>query len=261
MYLTTYLRTLSVLRYKQLLQWLPLRQAQDYTPFVVLCHPRSGSTLLHTYLNSHPAIISKGEKAMIDLRHHPEIIDENYIAQKIFCLQPSPIKAVGIKFFVNFVAQPEGNMLLSQLSNLPNLKVILLKRKNPLRIIVSSGIADKTGQMSAWTKSHKLAVADRRIHLSPEKCLNDLQTMEKEFEQSVKLLEGQEKISIYYEELASRQEATLRKVQQFLQVPPRKLFTLLRRQNPEPLSRLISNYAELADHLKENRWTNLLDEQ
>lgn len=261
MYLTTYLRTLSVLRYKQLLQWLPLRQTQDYTSFVVLCHPRSGSTLLHTYLNSHPAVISKGEEVISDLRQYPERIDINYLQQQVFHPQPMPVKAVGIKLFVNFVAQPKAKILIDQLNELPKLKVILLKRKNPLRIILSNKIAEKTGQMSAWIKAQDLAIEDRRIHLPPGECLALLDQMESEFIQAEQSLPRPERLTIYYEDLVSQREVTPGQIQHFLQVPHRHLFSLLRQQNPETFYELISNYEELSDSLKGSRWGHLLDEE
>ena len=249
MYLTTYLRTISVLRYKRLLHWLPLRKTRNYTPFVILCHPRSGSTLLHTYLNSHTAILSKGEKSVTDLQLYPERIDKNYLAHHIFSLQPKPIKAVGIKLFVSLAVQPKAKIIIDQLNEIPTLKVIQLKRKNPLRIILSNKIAEKTGQMSAWRKAQDLTIEDRRIHLPPVECLELLNQLEYEFDQAERLLATQERLTIYYEDLVDQKEETLDQVQQFLQVPVRNLISLLRRQNPEPLSVLISNYEELARHL------------
>ena len=261
MYLINYLRTLSVLHYKRILQRLPIVQQEHYIPFLILCHPRSGSTLLHTYLNSHPAIVSKGERVITDLRYHHQRIDQNYLTEKVFCPQPKQIKAVGAKFFVNLVAYPNGRVLIDHLNDIPNLKIILLNRRNLLRVILSNKIAEQTGQMSAWKKAHELSLESRSIYLDPKECLALLEKMEEEYDKARKSLDAKNHLTIFYEDLVSRKEATLYSIQKFLQVPPCKLLSLLRQQNPEPLCELISNYDDLAKSLKGSRWEYLLNEK
>ena len=115
--------------------------------------------------------------------------------------------------------------------------------------------------MSVWTKAQGLTIEDRRIHLPPEECLSQLDQMKSEFVRAEKLVTTSERLTIYYEDLVSRKEETLGQVQQFLQISPQNLFSLLRQQNPEPLHELIRNYDELAEGLSDSPWAELLHEQ
>lgn len=259
MLLPQYIYTLSVLRYKRLLRELPIKRQRHYVPFIILCHPRSGSTLLHTYLNSHPAIVSKGEKLIRDQRNRDGLPDSIYISKEVFDPQPTLIRAVGIKFFVDLVSYEGEQALVDELNRMEDLKIILLKRRNPLRMVLSDKIAQKTGQMSAWRSRHSLSLAERQVRLNPETCVSSLKSKAQQFTRAESAFISPQRLTVFYEDLVSQNTATLKRVQQFLEVPYRRLYTLLRQQNPEPLRELISNYDELERGLAGSEWAKFLE--
>lgn len=52
--LPTYFRTVSAIYLKRAANLIPAFKGRDYTAFAIVGRARTGSTLLHTYLNSHP---------------------------------------------------------------------------------------------------------------------------------------------------------------------------------------------------------------
>ena len=52
-------------------------------------------------------------------------------------------------------------------------------------------------------------------------------------------------LTLFYEDLVENREEVFRQVQEFLGVEPGPLEVALRKQNPEPLPELLSNYDEL----------------
>ncbi len=62
--------------------------------------------------------------------------------------------------------------------------------------------------------------------------------------------------TLFYEDLAEHQEEAFRQAQDFLGVEPGPLNVTLRKQNPEPLPELLSNYDELraAYRYSEHAW-------
>lgn len=258
MYITDYLKTIAILRYKKLLYQLPLPLHQDYTPFIILCHARTGSTLLHTYLNSHPAIVSLGEQAGKYIKN----VEAQDLPFKgtIFNVQPRPVKALGIKFFYRYAEYPRGKIWLQELLEMRSLKVIVLKRENILRPIISSQIARKTGALSYWTSKHHLATEDKKISIDTGACITQLKRMEEEQQRFEELLRNHQRLYLSYEELLSDKNRALKMVQQFLEVRPVSLFSLLRKQNPEPLSQLVVNFDELKDALKATPWKILTED-
>ncbi len=57
----TYFKLVWNARKKQLLNALPFYSYTGYTPFLIMGHPRTGTSLLHTYLNAHSGILSLNE--------------------------------------------------------------------------------------------------------------------------------------------------------------------------------------------------------
>ncbi|MDF9799827.1 LPS sulfotransferase NodH [Catalinimonas alkaloidigena] len=253
-----YLRTLSILRFKKSLQLLPLGRHREYTPFIILCHGRTGSTLLHTYLNSHPAIVSSGEYAGDYIKKAKGEMETHYFKNHIFNAHPKPIKAVGLKFFFRYSDYARGETCIRELREMSSLKVIVLSRKNMIRTVISSLIADKTGALSYWGDKHQLDTKDKRLYVDTDECIRELKKMEEERNRFDEIFQNHQRLYLSYEELLSEKGLTLNKVQRFLNVKPRILFTLLKKQNPEPLSQLIINFNELEKALNDTPWQSML---
>ncbi|MGD1892277.1 MAG: sulfotransferase [Cyclobacteriaceae bacterium] len=256
---TTYIRILKVLYYKHLLESLSIEKTRKYTPFIILCHPRSGSTLLHTYLNSHPNILSLGEYLGNKVRNSNETKAAELVDKKLFKLYSRNIQAVGVKFFFQYTAYPLGKDMISLLASRQSVLVVYLYRENLLRNLVSLKIAENTGQYTMWKKGQKMKVEKRKIYLSAEECKTQLMSMDEHSHYCRKLFKNHDLLPISYESLVSHPTTTLTRVQKFLKVKPYKLQSLLIRQNPEPLTKLILNYNEIKQALASTKWAKMLE--
>lgn len=253
-----YLSTIAILRFKRLLHLLPISRDKQYTPFVILCHARTGSTLLHTYLNSHPAIVSLGEYAGSYIKEAKGEMESCFFKNQVYTAYPKLIKAVGLKFFFKYRDYSRGEACIPELKEMSSLKVIILSRKNMIRTIISSLIADKTGALSYWSNKHQFDTKEKRIFVDPHECIRELERMEEERNRFDELFQNHQRFYLSYEELLSEKDLTLNKLQRFLNVKPYTLFTLLKKQNPEPLSQLIINFSELEKALDGTPWQPML---
>ena len=228
-----YLRVVARLYWKiaTIRFWKSGRSAH-YTRFVILTTPRTGSTLLHTYLNDHLRVISMGEK-----------VQRNSCAFT-WPLMPPNIRAVGFKFF--YVKEDVSTWKSEQqrLSIGRDVKFIWLRRRNILRQWVSLKISESSGQ---WTSDAK-ALAVKALHLSVPEFLsfaNELQAKDQWVQDELK---GKKHMMLYYEDMADNRNE-LRHVWEFLGVRPANVVTLLEKQNDRPLHELIPNFNHFAAEL------------
>jgi LPS sulfotransferase NodH len=165
-YYFQYLRTYLIIKRKQLLNKISLAKGYDYTAFVILCEPRSGSTLLHTYLNSHTQVLSYGEVLRMQLEKEPQSgVRDKLISDLVFKPHARQIKAVGLKLFYEYVDHPDYRDSFNQIVQRKDVKVIHLIRKNLLELYVSLKTAEQTNvwsttQTSANTIQIKVDVDD-----------------------------------------------------------------------------------------------------
>ena len=203
-----------------------------YQAFVILSTPRSGSTLLHTYLNSNLHIQSLGEQPWRDL--------ENTLVKDYFGPYPRMIRAVGFKVFYQFSIDKPYVALYNELKSRQGLKVIHLTRENKLAQYMSEELA---WQKRTWTKKgtaveDKLVIdltafdayLDKHVQLQAQ-CLKDFT--------------DKSLLSLSYESLIDDSEKVLRDIQEFLGVPSRKLFTVMEKQSTQPLFELVENVDEV----------------
>lgn len=249
------LRISCSIRWKQLLNSLPFFQHTRYRRFVILCHARTGSTLLHTYLNSHPHILSLGEFIGMDFSKKTGkqgLSTTEYIEKKGFRKYASRIQAAGFKVFYVYREMTPNREVLDWLENHPEVHIIHLRRENLLRTWVSLKKAEQT---QAWTKEEN----DRdRIHIDPAECLAALDKMKQEETTFRQLFTAHPCLEVTYEALTSDTDPTLTQVQQFLGVQPRKLLSVLEKQHPQPLKAMVENYRELEEKLNNTSWKQFL---
>lgn len=195
--------------------------------FVILCQPRTGSTLLHTYLNTHPNIMSYGE----GVRDGNELV----ILKKF----PRSIKSVGFKLFYEDLEKDIFKKIIDQ----PGIKIIHLSRNDLLRQFISLKRAQETevwSQEKDFTKSPESVI---RINIQEfKKFEKDSIQQRKEM---MNLFGQHEMLQISYEDLCLHPEEILDSVQRFLNTKPRKLFSLLKKQSSDNIELLVSNYQEL----------------
>src|SRR5690606_35781020 len=103
---------------------------------------RVGSTLLLSYLNSHPQVIVKDEIVRERRNDQPDKNILEYLAANVYSRYNRQIRAVGFKYF--YEHQEDEAALLEHLMSNREIKIIHLKRGNFLNAYVSNLIAAHT---------------------------------------------------------------------------------------------------------------------
>ena len=210
------------------------RKPYHYQKFAILCTARSGSTWLHTLLNSHPSILSEGE---IILTNHRS---GNPLAFKDLAFQAYPrlIKAVGLKVFYENPIYEEG--LRSVLTD-PHTKVILLSRESSLEQFVSLKLAEKSHE---WVYE---SAPSGRISIDIQEFEKYRQHLSKKHTHVLMQLKNKDVLEVTYEELHKEEEKTMTDIQHFLGVRPRRLYSLLRKQGDHNVANQIANWEDVRD--------------
>ena len=207
-------------------------RSAGYTRFIVLTTPRTGSTLLHTYLNDHMRVLSMGE----EVQKSPFAF--------IWPLMPGSIQAVGFKFFYLNAGGSIWSREQKRLSISPDVKIIWLRRRNTLRQWVSLKISENSGQ---WTSDAR-AVPVKPLRLNVPEFLSfagDLQAKDRWMQGE---LRGKKHMMLYYEDLVDNRNE-IRRVWEFIGVRPANVVTLLEKQNDRPLRGLIPDFDRFAAEL------------
>jgi len=245
-----YLRVFLTIKIKQALNALPFYKHTNYSIFLILSHPRTGSSLLHTYLNSHTQVLSLNEPLA-------QTTDKSLLLKKY----SKKIKAVGLKYFYEYMNDPINKQLFIDLLNEPNIHIIKVHRKNALRVYMSLRIAQKTQEWSR-TVSIKQSINNKKISLSPNECIEAFKQFEK-WELETQLILNEYTIPVFemdYEALVEQPNEMLFHIQKFLDVSKQQLFSLLKRQNVEPLKTLIENYEALKESFVGTAYEHFFEE-
>ncbi len=244
-----------------------------YQPFVILGTARTGSTLLWSYLNSHPEILCMrgifGSTGKINFGKYygvlpeecddPVIIEErnnnpvNFIKNHVFMHYDKPYKAVGFKYFYDHDRHLKDKNELTEYFDLnKDIKFIHLRRENLLAALYS----------------YKRALAQRRwmsaepgftIKIPIEECDQYFHTVSARQNYFDSLLLGRD-ILIGYEELINEPYTVLKSIQTFLGVNPLKLRTETIKNHEIPLTDAILNYSELREYFKNSKWKDYFNE-
>ena len=231
------------------------------TDFVILGHPRSGSTLLLNALREHPGLLVYGEV----FNDEPEARRDGYggtdevyetgadgasfLAHTIFRDRCDPeVLAVGFKLLYS---QSHGHGMRSAwdyLVDRTELRVIHLTRDSLLDAYVSLAEAEASGR---WhVELHEAVASGAPLHIDPEACLEFLDGVHASREWARRAFRAHEVFELSYEQLTAEFGATLHDVQAFLGLPPVPLPALLRKQGLRPLAARVSNLDEIVDMLR-----------
>lgn len=239
-----WIRTVLITRAKRYLTQLwPVKSLPDNS-FIILCRPRTGSTLLHTYLNSHPAIYSYGEL----LRRNQEKGVASTLDREVFKRHPPMIKAVGLKVFYTYLDLPDYRPTVFELAASTDIKVIHLKRKNALDEYIS---LQKAKASDRWSQTRMDQKNEKWHHVPDASDFLEFLRLRKFSDNRARyFFEDHQILDLYYEDLMEDRDRTLLEVQKFLGVKPRRLFSLLVKQG-DPSHTDVSNYEELATTYKD----------
>lgn len=226
----------------------------NYIPFIVLSRSRTGSNLLISFLDSHPNIYARDEVfGWLHGKTPRQALEEFY------CRQPPYIKAAGCKIFYYHPQDEDSGEIWKRLMDMRKLRVIHLKRDNILRTLLSRKIA---GRQDTWkdTQSESNLTKKKWVFFT----FNELkqgfeQTRHWEIEYQ-NLFSSHPMINISYEDLIRNPENEFKRITDFLFVSAWIPQTSLKKQNPEPASRLIVNYEELKNAFAGTKWERFFED-
>jgi LPS sulfotransferase NodH len=211
--------------------------------------------LLISFLNSHPSIRADGEVLnKLNGRHYTEILE------KVFSRQPYYIAARGFKIFYYHPIDIESAELWHDLREAVDLRVIHLKRRNILRTMISRKIALSQEVWRIPSVRGQHPAGKMAVSFTPTELEQGFMETKRWEEEGDEAFQGHPMVSIDYEDLVDSTDATFRKITDLLDVrfvPPK---TNLRKQNPERLRDLVTNYDELKSAFAASKWHVFFDE-
>jgi len=244
-------QTLKTLKYRALKSF----KYSGFRRFIVLSRSRTGSNLLISFLNSHPNISAEGEI-------FSELNGRNYkdVLATAFAAQSYQTRAKGFKIFYYHPQDDESGDLWVDLVNMENLYVIHLKRRNILRVLVSRKIAESQDLWEVTDSTVRDSHSEKCIRMTVEELASGFQQTNAWEKAGDDMFGERPLMTVYYEELVDRPETSYRKIADFLGVrfmPPQ---TSLKKQNPEKLCDLLTNYEELKNAFTGTEWQSFFEE-
>ena len=228
----------------------------DYQKFIIVSHARSGSNFLLNSLNSHPNIIAEHE---LFAAHNRDIgVNFQPTLDKLYGERPTTAHAVGCKVFYYHLNEDEWQ----KISEIPNIKVIHLKRKNRLSMIVSMKVAFKTNQWGITNESERIEAERKQVYLDYDYLRNSFEKIKSWEDETEKLFDSSQINNIFYEDLTKEYKQTINSLYDFLkvqQIPIEQIKSKHKKQNPEPLNQLIQNYDELKAKFINTPWEKYFD--
>jgi LPS sulfotransferase NodH len=220
--------------------WNRVTGHRNYRFFVVICHARTGSNLLYSYINAHPNVEMHGEIfKQLDGR------DIHQVFQTFSAFKPKSIHAAGFKMFYTHPEDGDPESLLRLIESKPDPLIIHLTRQNRLRTFISLKIAERTHVWGLKDHQSLIPVPEKMVYVDPrefEKFVLQLETHERNVLQRF----GTGKyLAFTYEELTTGPEKCLQQIFNKMNVsyiPPKTRF---RKSNPEPLHELIQNFEQI----------------
>jgi LPS sulfotransferase NodH len=232
------------------------------TRFVLLGHPRSGSTLLFTSLIEHPSLRIYGELFQDDsearreaygapeVMYRPEMDGATFLDERVFREDGNPeTLAVGFKLFYTQAREPFARTAWAYLLRQKDIRIVHLVRNEVLRSFASLCEAEASGE---WhVDEGQTPVSSSPVRIDPERCLAFLDAWYAHREWVRQAFSKHEMLELSYERhILPDFQLALRDVQSFLGIPPLTLPVVLRRQGTRPLEERISNYDEIRSLLK-----------
>lgn len=244
-----------------------LKGQPDYTKFIILGRPRTGSTLLRSLLNSHSKILVLGELFrkgthigwdMPGYGQNSRLLSlvtnapARFLQKEVFHSYPKGIAAVGFKMFYHHAETGPQKEIWPHLSGRKDIKIIHITRKNILKTHLSLVRALETGQ---WYASKKNALKDPGpVHLDCQSCREAFIKTEKEEMEFDRFFSGHPKIRVTYEDLTKDRHGEMVKIFNFLGVAYEDTAPSIVKQSGRPLDEMIENYHVLKKEFKNTRW-------
>lgn len=244
----------------------------EYTKFIILGRSRVGSNFLRGLLNSHSQVTVFGElfqnkeeigwalPGYYPSRKTRQLFHEapvDFLESKVFTAFPEHTGAVGFKIFYYHAQDEKWKPVWDYLREMPDLKVIHMKRHNILKTHLSRQRAVKTDR---WVNTNGRREPQRSISLDYEKCLDDFIRTRAWEDAYDAYFAGNDTIEVMYEDLAADYQREIRRIQEFLGVNFEDVQPETYKQSRQPLSEAIANYCELRERFQQTPWSTFFEE-
>ena len=243
--------------------------------FMITCPARTGSTLLTSYLQSHPEILCHGEiyarEHVRDIlgiynklqRENPEYGEalRNYrdnhplaFLYKI-ALDRQARKVVGFKLKHDELVRPYMKQTRDLIQKDTDIKIIHLRRENLLERYLSWYIVNHVTGITMRVKGQSLPKIDQ-VKLDPNQCQENFEQTEKRYDFFKQIFIDHPVLEVTYEELISEQkQQKLSEIQEFLGVKHIDLSSKLIKVTQKDVSETIENYGELRDFFSNTKYS------
>jgi len=234
-----------------------LARHREYRRFIVLTRSRTGSNMLISCLGSHPAIHAEGEIFQrMNGRTSGEILDA------VFGDRPRRIRAVGFKIFYYHPLDAPRVGVWDVLQAMRELHVIHLRRRNLLRTLVSRKIAGARDIWCSLDEDRAGGVeAGKQVTMTADELRAGFRQTREWEDECLRMFRVQPLLEVVYEDFVADPQVQFRRITDFLGLPYRPPQTSLRRQNPEPLRRLVINFEELAREFSGTEWAAFFSDE
>lgn len=239
---------------------------KDYTRFIILGMPRTGSNFLASSLRSHKNIVTYGELFSEQSRMRRDILWDikgykttqkalslrdkdpiGFLETMVFKKMPVVVQALGFKLFYHH-ADESWECLWPYLQS-QKLKVLHLKRKNYLKVFLSLSVAMQTKQ---FVSKNKKVLQQQPVELDYKDCLRWFERS-KAWEDKYDTF-FEDSMMLYYDDLVSDYDGQMRAVQEYLNVSACDASSILKKQAQLPLDKAIENYGQLKSRFSGTEW-------
>lgn len=245
-----------------------MRNNLPYQPFVILGTARTGTSMLWSYLNSHPDILCLrgvyGSKNKINFgKFYGELPDEYHSSELIMLRNERPIeflenyvwkeysksyRAVGFKYFYDHNRHLSSkNELINAFQENKFIKFLHLKRHNLLETLFSY---KRSLSQKQWTNNN----SDFKTLLPINECNDYFHSILKSQTQ-FDLLFVNRSIEVKYDNLLNEPKITLQSIMQFIGVENIELTFETQKSKSIKLSDGIMNFEELKNHFRNTEFS------
>ncbi len=246
------------LYYRYLNSLLKGRLVHPETKFVILGQGRTGSTLLTSLLNSHPAITCDGE--ILARRVLNPLL---YVTCRSRIQSASDVYGFKVKIYQLTRTQKLDDVIgfFKRLRE-DQWQIIYLKRENLLRHAISNMIAENTRLYHRFSDDQAFCKKNKKINVDYQQLLIRMEKREKFQEAELEVLEHIHYMPLIYERNlidADAQQETVDMLCDLIGISRCPVQTNLVRINRGKLSNIVCNYHEIRAKIEQTRFAQFLD--
>ncbi|MCU0525786.1 MAG: sulfotransferase [Elainella sp. Prado103] len=247
--------------------------------FMITCAARTGSTLLTSYLQSHPDILCHGEiyapshvndlLGRYSIRNRPGTgLDQALLHYRNthpyhflykIAWDTQGRKVAGFKLKHDELVQPRMARVRHIVQEDQDIKIIHLRRQNSLARYLSWYVVNHVTGVTMRLEGQEIPVV-KPVRLQPLECLANFEETDRQYSFFQKLFTGHPIYEVSYEELVSQRSQTiLAEIQAFLGISQQVMTTRMLKLSSDNLNEAIENFDELKDFFKGTKYASFFE--